>query len=108
MTRLALLLPMIVLAACQPAANQSNDVARANNTAMANDMAMTNGAAMTGDQDRDFATMMTGHHKNAIEMARVELNKGKDPEMRALATKIIADQQREIGQMDAYLAKPKS
>ncbi len=105
MTRLALMLPLIALVACQPAATPSNDAA-VNDMAMANDSPMTNATAMTGDQDRDFATMMTEHHKSAIKMARTELEKGKDPEMRALAEKIIADQQREIGQMDAYLAKP--
>ena len=105
MTRFALLLPIIALAACQPAATPSNDTA-ANDMAMANDSPMTNATAVTGDQDRDFATKMTEHHQSAITMARVELDKGKDPEMRALAEKIIVDQQREIGQMGAYLAKP--
>src|SRR4051794_1542539 len=36
---------------------------------------------MTGDADQDFATMMREHHKGAIDMARVELEHGKDPEM---------------------------
>ena len=124
MTRFLLLLPIIALAACQPASDQTADARAGNDMAMTNGMAMgdkgamTNGMAMgdhgamgnkmamTGDQDRDFATMMTEHHKGAIKMARTELEKGKDPAMRALAEKIIADQQREIGQMDAYLAKP--
>ena len=112
MTRFLLLLPIIALAACQPASDQTADARAGNDMAMTNGMAMGdhgamgNKMAMTGDQDRDFATMMTEHHKGAIKMARTELEKGKDPAMRALAEKIIADQQREIGQMDAYLAKP--
>ena len=107
MTRFAILLPMIAIAACQPS-GQSNTVA-ANDASMSNNMAMRNNfgneVTMSGDQDRDFATMMTAHHKSAIAMAGTELDKGKNLEMRALAEKIIADQQREIGQMEAYLAK---
>ena len=108
MTRFAILLPMIALAACQPSGQSNtvaaNDASMSNNIAMGNEMG--NGVKMTGDQDRDFATMMTAHHKSAIAMAGTELDKGKNPEMRALAEKIIADQQREIGQMEVYLAKP--
>ncbi|MCY7271378.1 MAG: DUF305 domain-containing protein [Sphingomonas bacterium] len=108
MSRFAILLPMIALAACQPS-GPSNTVV-ADDTAVSNDMAMGNDTGnemrMTGDQDRDFATMMTAHHNSAIAMARTELDKGQNPEMRALAEKIIVDQQREIKQMEAYLAKP--
>ena len=62
-------------------------------------------ATMTGDQDRDFATMMVAHHQGAIDMARKELARGRDPEMRALAAKVIADQQREIAQMQGWLER---
>ena len=62
-------------------------------------------AAMTGDQDRDFATMMITHHQGAIDMGKQELARGRDPEMRALAAKVIADQQREIAQMQGWLER---
>lgn len=59
----------------------------------------------TGDADVDFNKQMRTHHLSAIDMAKVELANGKDAESRALATKIIADQEQEIVQIDAWLAK---
>jgi len=63
------------------------------------------GAPMTGDPDRDFVTMMMLHHQGAIDMARVYLRDGKDPAIRKIAQKIIADQEREIRDFKAWLAK---
>ena len=60
---------------------------------------------MTGKQDSDFAMMMRAHHQSGIDMAQAELRDGKDPAMRKLAKGIIAAQQKEIAQMDAYLGK---
>lgn len=59
----------------------------------------------TGDADVDFNKQMRTHHLSAIDMAKVQLANGKDAESRALATKVIADQEREIAQIDAWLAK---
>ncbi|WP_322528898.1 DUF305 domain-containing protein [Salinicola sp. LHM] len=68
-------------------------------TIMQHDMEQAN----TGDPDVDFATGMLAHHKGAVAMAQVELEYGNDPEMRALAQKIIEAQQAEIEQMQAWL-----
>ena len=59
-------------------------------------------APVTGDIDRDFVAMMIPHHQGAIDMAKVELASGKDPEIRRLARDIVAAQEREIGQMKAW------
>jgi YVTN family beta-propeller protein len=62
-------------------------------------------APMTGSADLDFASMMTPHHKGAIDMAKVELSFGKDPVMLRLAQEIIVDQQSEIDAMRLWLRK---
>ncbi len=62
---------------------------------------------MSGDTDMDFAMMMKVHHQQALEMAQVELAKGKSAEMKAMARNIIAAQKKEIAQFDKWLAKHK-
>ncbi|MER8724553.1 DUF305 domain-containing protein [Mesorhizobium sp. M1027] len=58
----------------------------------------------SGNADVDFARGMIPHHQAAIDMAKIELAKGKDPEIRKLAEAVIAAQQAEIKQMQDWLA----
>lgn len=58
---------------------------------------------MTGDADADFARMMAAHHQGAIDMARIELQYGKDPDLKAMAQKMIDDQTKEVQQLQDWL-----
>ena len=58
--------------------------------------------------DVGFAKGMIPHHEGAIAMAKVELQYGKDAEMKALAQKIVDAQQSEISVMQNWLAKNES
>lgn len=49
--------------------------------------------------DRDFLTMMTAHHQQALEMANLALTRAKRPEVKQLARSIIKDQKSEIQTM---------
>lgn len=62
-------------------------------------------APMTGDADRDFAAMMVPHHAGAVDMAKVELQHGRDPMLRSMAQEIVIAQEREIADLKAWLAK---
>lgn len=63
-------------------------------------------AKPTGDVDRDFVTMMSAHHRGAIDMAQAYLKYGHNERLKAMAQKIIADQQREIAEMAAAVGEP--
>ncbi len=74
---------------------------RAINDRMHREMAVR----FTGNADRDFAAAMIPHHQGAIDMARVVLRHGSDPEVKRLAEEVIRAQEAEIAQLRAFLAR---
>lgn len=102
--------------------NNQNNHAHMNHSAMAMDtqnapphtqayLAMMNKmgdemskAGNLADADTAFAKGMIPHHIGAVEMAKVQLEFGKDETMRKLAQAIIDGQQSEIDLMNAWLA----
>lgn len=59
---------------------------------------------MTGNTHKDFVMMMIPHHESAVTMAEDELSYGKQPELKKMAQKMIADQSKEITEFKAWLA----
>lgn len=55
--------------------------------------------------DREFVDMMVPHHEGAAGMAKAVLKEAEDAELKALAQKIVTDQEREIREMNSFREK---
>lgn len=56
------------------------------------------------DPDTAFAKSMLGHHRGAVDMAKLELKHGNDSSIRQLAEQIMTTQQLEIDILNKWLA----
>ena len=52
--------------------------------------------------DHSFAMHMAEHHRQGIEMADHEIAKGSSPEVKAIAKRIKAQQQKELATLEAH------
>ena len=87
--------------AAAPAADPAAAALEAVNARMHSAMAIP----PSGNPDVDFARAMVPHHQGAIDMAKVVLQYGKDPDIRSLAEEIIAAQEKEIAFLQDWLKR---
>jgi uncharacterized protein (DUF305 family) len=69
------------------------------------EMGMDDDASMLEEAkpfDREFIDMMIAHHQGAIRMARAELERGRNGELKELATAIEDAQAKEIDDMNSW------
>ncbi len=72
-------------------------------TSMMNMMKDMDGLKTATPFDKAFITAMLPHHRSAVEAAKLAQQKATKPEIKTLAGSIIADQQREIDQMNGWM-----
>jgi len=70
-------------------------------SAMGMDMDM-GALASANPFDRAFVDEMVPHHRGAVMMARMQLDRGQNPELRRIAQAIVDAQEREIRAMNAF------
>ena len=59
----------------------------------------------TGNNDIDYANMMLQHHQAAVDMANLQLSKGKDDSLKNFSRQVIAAQQKEIAFMAEFISR---
>ena len=60
-------------------------------------------SAMGADATETWVRKMIEHHRGGIAMSRIVLRETKDAKVRQMATKTIAEQTREVGELNAWL-----
>jgi uncharacterized protein (DUF305 family) len=63
-------------------------------------------AAQGADPSQTFLRQMIAHHRGAIAMSRIVLAQGRDERAAAIARRIVADQGKEIAEIESILKTP--
>lgn len=61
--------------------------------------------AMGSDASETWVRKMIEHHRGAVEISRIALNQAKDKEVRDQASKAIAEQNKDIGELQNWLKR---
>jgi uncharacterized protein (DUF305 family) len=72
---------------------------RSTTTTTSGEVHTTAGSTETGSFDRQFIDMMVPHHEQGIMMATMAVERAEHPELKAMARKMLAEQQREVAEM---------
>lgn len=59
----------------------------------------------TGNNDIDYANMMLQHHQAAVDMAKLQISKGKDDSLKSFSQQVIDAQQKEIALMAEFISR---
>ncbi len=59
---------------------------------------------MTGDFDRDFANVMLLNHQEAVDISKMAASTAKDPEIKEMAQRMVADHESEIVELQKFVA----
>jgi uncharacterized protein (DUF305 family) len=60
---------------------------------------------MSGNTDADFVSMMIEHHRQAIDMSRVAIERGSNADVKTKAREIIAVSEKDISDLEKMKAQ---
>lgn len=95
-----------ITASCKKKNSPTPDLSHDSNQLMSVIHSMINkmdALEMTKDPDNDFALMMQVHHQGAIDMAKLEIQNGKDAFIKQMAQTMIQKQEGEIAILGEFL-----
>jgi uncharacterized protein (DUF305 family) len=61
----------------------------------------------SGDIDKDFATLMSMHHQQGIEMAKLEKQYGKDTKLKPMAERIMMEHEKDVKELKNWMQNNK-
>ncbi len=102
-SRLLLLAPLLLLAACTGGQDMAMDHDMGGHGDVTMDQMVDALEGKSGDAfDAAFLEMMIPHHQGAVDMAELAAANAKHPEIKALAEAILTSQQKEIADMQQW------